>query len=253
MLSQVPSNVLFYTGTTTVAQQDVPTLATMTDDITTQHQVKQPLLHQTVTTKTSTVTSQTDSPDYTDSFSTEYPQQYDFCPSQLPCNQLSGDCLDCNMTSACIYGRQYNITCIPKSGLDCTGPQEVQRTYKCKYCYQTEPWEQICTPANNCTVNSCPKTMVQVNCSVLDDVLCLGNRRFYKKKECNWTSGYKWSTAFILSITLGGFGVDRFYLGYWESGLGKLFSFGGIGIWTLIDILLIAVGYIPPGDGSVYV
>ena len=37
--------------------------------------------------------------------------------------------------------------------------------------------------------------------------------------------GKSWSTALILSITLGGFGADRFYLGYWREGLGKLFSY----------------------------
>lgn len=31
-----------------------------------------------------------------------------------------------------------------------------------------------------------------------------------KQKKCNWTGGYKWSTAMALSITLGGFGADRF-------------------------------------------
>lgn len=57
---------------------------------------------------------------------------------------------------------------------------------------------------------------------------------------------------YIFSITLGGFGVDRFYLGHWEEGLGKLFSFGGLGVWTLVDIVLIGVGYITPADGSLY-
>lgn len=55
------------------------------------------------------------------------------------------------------------------------------------------------------------------------------------------------------SITLGGFGADRFYLGQWREGLGKLFSFGGLGIWTLIDVLLIGVGYVGPADGSLYI
>ena len=40
------------------------------------------------------------------------------------------------------------------------------------------------------------------------------------------------------------------YLGYWREGLGKLFSFGGLGVWTLVDVVLIAVGYIRPEDGS---
>ncbi|XDV28435.1 hypothetical protein PO909_031750, partial [Leuciscus waleckii] len=60
-----------------------------------------------------------------------------------------------------------------------------------------------------------------------------GKRVFLKRVFCNWTGGYKWSTALALSITLGGFGADRFYLGQWREGLGKLFSFGGLGIWTL--------------------
>lgn len=55
------------------------------------------------------------------------------------------------------------------------------------------------------------------------------------------------------SVTLGGFGADRFYLGQWREGLGKLFSFGGLGIWTLIDVLLIGVGYVGPADGSLYI
>lgn len=59
--------------------------------------------------------------------------------------------------------------------------------------------------------------------------------------------------AMLLSVTLGGFGADRFYLGLWKSAIGKLFSFGGLGIWTLLDILLIGVGYIQPADGSMYI
>jgi len=42
------------------------------------------------------------------------------------------------------------------------------------------------------------------------DVLCLGRRKFLKRLRCNWTGGHRWSTALILSITLGGFGIDRY-------------------------------------------
>ncbi|KAM6351163.1 TM2 domain-containing protein 3 isoform 4-T4 [Alca torda] len=91
------------------------------------------------------------------------------------------------------------------------------------------------------------------DCKVKPYVHCLGNRVFPKMLYCNWTGGYKWSTALALSITLGGFGADRFYLGQWREGLGKLFSFGGLGIWTLIDVLLIGVGYVGPADGSLYI
>jgi hypothetical protein len=40
-------------------------------------------------------------------------------------------------------------------------------------------------------------------------------------KRCHWTSGYSWRKALFLSITMGGFGVDRFYLGHWKSAIGK--------------------------------
>lgn len=46
------------------------------------------------------------------------------------------------------------------------------------------------------------------------DVLCLGNRIFMKKLRCNWTGGHRWSTALILSVTLGGFGIDRYSIIY---------------------------------------
>merc|ERR1712168_487110 len=81
----------------------------------------------------------------------------------------------------------------------------------------------------------------------------LGKQVFSKRRECNWTEGYLWKSACILSITLGGFGADRFYLGHWQEGIGKLFSFGGLGVWTLVDVVMIAVRYVGPSDGSLYI
>ncbi len=58
--------------------------------------------------------------------------------------------------------------------------------------------------------------------------------------------------AIILSVLLGGLGVDRFYLGYVFLGILKLLTFGGFGIWYLIDILLIATNSLRPKKGEYY-
>ena len=52
-----------------------------------------------------------------------------------------------------------------------------------------------------------------------------------------------WIVALLLSIFLGNLGIDRFYLGYIGTGILKLITFGGLGVWWLIDLILIVTKY----------
>jgi TM2 domain-containing membrane protein YozV len=55
-----------------------------------------------------------------------------------------------------------------------------------------------------------------------------------KEREVNWI------LCLVMSILLGGIGVDRFIMGKIGTGILKLITFGGLGIWWLVDVVLIA-------------
>ena len=63
------------------------------------------------------------------------------------------------------------------------------------------------------------------------------------------TSDKDCTTLLILSVLLGGLGVDRFYAGHIGLGVLKLLTIGGCGIWALIDIIMVATGKFTDADG----
>ncbi|MDP3734518.1 MAG: NINE protein [Nanoarchaeota archaeon] len=62
-------------------------------------------------------------------------------------------------------------------------------------------------------------------------------------KEVLNTRKVNWVLTLIMSIIFGGLGVDRFIMGHIGLGLLKLLTLGGLGIWWLIDLILIATKY----------
>ena len=57
------------------------------------------------------------------------------------------------------------------------------------------------------------------------------------------TTGSKsWIAALLLCFFVGVLGVHRFYVGKVGTGILMLITFGGFGLWTLIDLIMIAIG-----------
>lgn len=58
-----------------------------------------------------------------------------------------------------------------------------------------------------------------------------------------------WLTTLLLCIFVGTLGVHRFYTGHIGTGIVQLFTLGGCGIWTLIDLIMIATGEFKDAEG----
>jgi len=56
--------------------------------------------------------------------------------------------------------------------------------------------------------------------------------------------------AFLLCFFLGFLGVHRFYVGKIGTGILQIVTLGGLGIWTLIDFIMIIVGAFTDKEGN---
>ena len=113
--------------------------------------------------------------------------------------------------------------------------------------------------------------LAPINCTLREGLICddddddsfedtMGeNIRSYSARNvtlaipCQYTTNYSYEATLLLSIFLGMFGADRFYLGYPAIGLLKLCTLGFLFLGQFIDIILIAMQIIGPADGSAYI
>jgi len=104
-------------------------------------------------------------------------------------------------------------------------------------------------------INETGKGKAPQVCLALPGIKCNSfcNQTFIRYEDCKWTNGYHFDTALLLSVFLGMFGVDRFYLGYPAIGLLKFSTLGFFFIGHLVDIILIATQNLGPADGSYYI
>lgn len=56
--------------------------------------------------------------------------------------------------------------------------------------------------------------------------------------------------AIVLAFVLGPFGAHRFYVGKIGTAILQLCTLGGLGIWVLIDIIMLAVGSFRDKEGN---
>ena len=143
----------------------------------------------------------------------------------------------------CHLDEPIQAVCHVNNNISCSGSRSFTKTIPCRFCYQVPESNYICQNAQLCYPSFSP---VPTRC--YSQVPCIDNPMFYKMRLCK-RSTRSHKIAILLSLTLGYFGVDRFYLGYIISGIFKLLTCGGLGIGYLVDFTLILFGGLGPYNG----
>lgn len=76
-----------------------------------------------------------------------------------------------------------------------------------------------------------------------DDRRIVINNNINTSPSSTATKKVNWVLTLVMSVAFGTLGVDRFIMGHVGLGILKLITFGGCGIWWIVDIILIATKY----------
>jgi hypothetical protein len=87
-------------------------------------------------------------------------------------------------------------------------------------------------------------------CQPLRGVECLGEKYWIAyDHRCFREGTFSYMTVLVCSMFFGTFGVDRYLLGYPLLGTIKLLTAGGLGFWWIVDVILVAIGFLKPNMG----
>lgn len=75
--------------------------------------------------------------------------------------------------------------------------------------------------------------------------------KMHDEKRFQKLSKIKVFPVFVFCLFFGMLGVHRFYVGKYKTAILQLITFGGFGIWTLIDFIVIVMGRFEDSDDAV--
>lgn len=137
---------------------------------------------------------------------------------------------------------EFNCTVFPS--VRCLGERTFTKEFKCRYCYQSPSY--FCEPATGCDPGD---QNVVTRCFSTEP--CIGSNPYQRQGQCNRSTKSQ-KTAILLSLFLGAFGADRYYLGHYTTAVFKMLTIGGFGLAYMIDLVLIVCGYLGPADGALF-
>ena len=166
----------------------------------------------------------------------EAPLCTDAKPYEMWCDLVDG--------TECKLGVDTDFNCTVFPSKVCQGERSFDKPFPCRYCYQVAQYE--CED-----VTYCKPGLSEVTAKCWSLTPCLGPSTFEKRALCKRASKSQ-KTAVLLSLFLGAFAADRYYLGHYVTAVFKMLTFGGLGFAYFIDLLLICFGWLGPADGSLY-
>jgi len=140
------------------------------------------------------------------------------------------------------YIKWVKVKCKPLlEKYDCCGPRVFERDAPCTkdWVARRERWDQIGT-----TRPRQDDTDQDMQYDTFHSTMPPSDHSIFNKSQY-----YNFLSTLIYSIFFGLVGCDRFCLGHRAFGVFKMISIGGLGIWWIVDIILLIYGRIGPEEG----